>query len=133
MKYTDHTILLAHGSRDIRWTEPFEVIASKAKKQCNAVSLAYMELAEPNLEQAIKQAKAAGANKIVILPLFFAAGKHLREDVPAMLDEISRGEDIAITLLPPIGEQADFQTAIVDTIGKLLIKHSELALEKQGK
>ena len=125
MKHNKHTILLAHGSRDMRWTQPFEDIASRAKENNEAISLAYMELASPDLSEAVGNAKRAGASSITVLPLFFAAGKHLREDVPATLHKLSQHLDVNIQLLPPIGEYADFQTAMVNAIDTLLNEKSE--------
>lgn len=120
MMHFDHTILLAHGSRDKRWAAPFETIIASASQRHSEVSLAYMELSSPSLEQAVSRAHRKGAKRIAVLPLFFAAGKHLREDVPTMLTEISSGTGAEVTLLPPVGEQPEFLTAINGIIDKLL-------------
>ena len=79
---TDHDnalILLAHGSRDPRWREPFEALeATLASRLKRPTRLAYMELCDPLLTDTIDALAADGAARIDILPLFFAAGRHLR-------------------------------------------------------
>ena len=121
MNSFDHTILLAHGSRDKRWVKPFKtIITSASQQQHSAVSLAFMELASPGLEQAVTEACQTGARRIAVLPLFFAAGKHLRESVPVMLAEISATSGAELTLLPPIGEHPEFLAAVTRIIDNLL-------------
>lgn len=120
MKKFDHTILLAHGSRDKRWAKPFETIINEVSGQHSAVSLAFMELSSPTLEEAITTAYGRGAKDIAILPLFFAAGKHLREDVPGMIESISAPLEARIELLPPIGEHPEFLRTVTNIVGDLL-------------
>jgi len=104
----DHTILLAHGSRDPRWSQPFRDLCSKLGSRTARISLAFMELCDPDLQVAIDQAVAGGATRIAVLPLFLAAGRHLREDVPGQIERIRQTHGVVITLLPAIGEQPVF-------------------------
>ncbi|MDH2292772.1 MULTISPECIES: sirohydrochlorin chelatase [Cobetia] len=114
----DALILLAHGSRDPRWREPFEALeTSLASRLKRPTRLAYMELCDPLLTDTIDALAADGAARIDILPLFFAAGRHLREDVPAML-ETSRQQhpDCPITLLDPVGAHPAFVEALIEIV-----------------
>ncbi|GAA3951407.1 CbiX/SirB N-terminal domain-containing protein [Allohahella marinimesophila] len=115
----DHTILMAHGSRDPLWAQPFEALHEAVLKDLPAehpTTLAYMELSEPTLDQAVASAVEAGAKSIAILPLFFAAGRHLREDVPAMIQELEKQLPVSLTLLPPVGSHPSFFNAVADII-----------------
>ena len=118
-----HLILLAQGSRDPKWTDTFEDLYTRLGNAMTVehVSLAYLELAEPRLEHALDEARKSGATRIEILPLFFAAGRHLREDVPAML-EAYRHEHSLLTLelLAPVGEQEAFTRVLVEIISDAL-------------
>ena len=62
-----HVILLAHGSRDPKWTSTFDALFDRVTQSIPAeqVSLAYMELAEPKLETALDNARAAGASHVL--------------------------------------------------------------------
>jgi len=79
-------ILLAHGSRDPRWKAPFESLAETlAGRLSTPLRMAYMELCEPSLEATVAELRDSGIERADILPLFFAAGRHLREDVPGQI------------------------------------------------
>ncbi|MFP5302628.1 CbiX/SirB N-terminal domain-containing protein [Cobetia sp. SIMBA_158] len=118
---TDHDnalILLAHGSRDPRWREPFEALeATLASRLKRPTRLAYMEMCDPLLTDTIDALAADGAARIDILPLFFAAGRHLREDVPAMLEDSQRQHpDCPISLLDPVGAHPAFVEALIQIV-----------------
>jgi sirohydrochlorin cobaltochelatase len=100
-----HCILLAHGSRDSRWCETFESGLESITGQLDyPSSLAYMEMSTPSLEQVIEKEYKAGVRLFEILPLFFAAGRHLLIDVPEQLDQLRlQLQDVTIRLHPPIG------------------------------
>lgn len=64
----DHTILLAHGSRDPQWSAPFRDLIVKLQEGNPHISLAFMELCEPSLEDEIKRAHNRGERNLAILP-----------------------------------------------------------------
>lgn len=115
-------ILLAHGSTDPQWAIPFETMAKviQQRTQHNQMSsvtkLAYMELSEPSLEKTCAELQQAGYNDIHIYPIFFAAGRHLRIDVPKQLAIIEHELAINTTLHPPIGQDPLVQAAITEVI-----------------
>lgn len=118
-------VLLAHGSRDPQWQKPFEAIVEtiKNKDQDNAnanqptrVELSYMELCEPSLEKTCEQLAKDGYTHINIYPIFFAAGRHLRIDVPLQLEAIEKELGIKTLLHPPIGQEETVQAAITQVI-----------------
>jgi sirohydrochlorin cobaltochelatase len=84
-------IVFAHGSRDPLWRAPVESVAhqiSQADPQAK-VACAYLELCEPDLPTAAAQLATQGASHIRVLPLFFGMGKHAREDLPVLLDQLA--------------------------------------------
>lgn len=106
-------ILLAHGSSDPHWTQPFVQLEKSIRQQEPAVALAFMELAQPSLETVISEAVARGHREFAVLPLFFAAGRHLRQDVPLQIQQLEEQFGVKISLLPPIGEHPLLTQAIV--------------------
>ena len=113
------TILLAHGSSDPNWLMPFEHLTSRICAQVTSdarVELAYMELAEPTLEHQVEQLHQQGYTHIDVLPLFFAAGRHLRKDVPAQIDALMTQLDISISLHPPVGLEPEVASAISQVV-----------------
>jgi sirohydrochlorin cobaltochelatase len=108
-------VLFAHGARDPEWARPFEEILKRVRSSRpeNPVALAYLELMSPTLEQAIESVVQDGALAITVYPLFMAAGGHLRQDLPRILDDIrARYPHIPIGLEPPIGEVPEILAAI---------------------
>ncbi|SDM12291.1 sirohydrochlorin cobaltochelatase [Modicisalibacter muralis] len=111
-------ILLAHGSRDRRWRAPFDDLAAAlAERLETPLRMAYMELCEPSLASVAAELEAAGYRRADILPLFFAAGRHLREDVPAQIETL-RGvhPTLDLELLAPVGEHPAFADALAGII-----------------
>ena len=85
-------ILFGHGARDARWREPFERLAQKLKAARAAdaapgpVTLAFLELMEPDLPTAVAQLAADGCDAITVVPVFFGQGGHIRKDLPELID-----------------------------------------------
>ena len=109
-------ILLAHGSSDKRWCETFEQLAEPTLRAIDNARIAYMELAEPSMDTVIAKGVAEGARSFIIVPLFLAAGRHLRKDVPAMIEELEQAHGANIHLAPPIGENPLLGQAIRDVV-----------------
>ena len=84
-------VLFAHGSRDERWRAPVEAVARQvaALDPTARVACAYLELVAPDLRTAAQALVAAGARRIRIVPLFLGMGRHVREDLPGLVDELA--------------------------------------------
>ncbi|MBR9869582.1 MAG: cobalamin biosynthesis protein CbiX [Gammaproteobacteria bacterium] len=122
MSSTHHIILLAHGSSDKRWCETFEKLAEPTLNSIENATIAYMELAEPSMETIVAQARASGASQFTVVPLFLAAGRHLRKDVPAMIKEIEQEHNVSMRLADPIGYNPQLGLAIRDVVQEELAK-----------
>lgn len=100
-------ILFAHGSRDPLWRRPMEAVAARlaARAPGTAVRCAYLELTEPDLPTAAADLAAQGMTAVRIVPMFLGAGRHVREDLPALVDTLrQRHPQVTWTLQPPVGE-----------------------------
>ena len=112
-------ILFAHGSRDPQWAAPmrtiFERVASRRPQ--THIALAFLELMAPNLHEAVTEAVAQGAQSISVVPLFLAAGGHLKNDLPKLVAQSAKlFPEVQITTLPPIGESAELLDAIANWV-----------------
>ena len=100
-------ILFAHGSRDPLWRLPIEAVAAEiqALDEHVPVACAYLELCQPSLPEAAAAFIAAGAKHVRVFPLFLGVGKHAREDLPQIMEEIrARHPEVRLELLPTAGE-----------------------------
>lgn len=111
-------ILFAHGSRDPLWRLPIEAVAAEIQALDGQVPVAcaYLELCEPSLPEAAAAFIAAGARHVRVFPLFLGVGKHAREDLPLIMQEIhARHPDVQLELLPTAGESPQL-TALLASI-----------------
>jgi sirohydrochlorin cobaltochelatase len=110
-------VLFGHGARDARWRDPFDRLASlwKAQHPDTLVELAFLELMEPSLEQAIASLVGAGANEVVVVPVFFGQGGHLRNDFPVLLSACQeKFPAVKLSATPAVGEDLAVLQAIID-------------------
>ena len=116
-------VLLAHGSRDPLWRAPLEALAQRIRLLAPAtpVACAYMELCQPDLETAAGALVQAGARQLRVVPLFLGLGKHAREDLPRLLQQLqARFADIPCSLQAAVGEDA----RLLDTLAQIALHPS---------
>jgi sirohydrochlorin cobaltochelatase len=114
---TKAIVLFGHGARDARWREPFDRLTSlwKAQHANTLVELAFLELMQPSLEEAITSLVAAGAVEVVVVPVFFGQGGHLRNDFPALLSACQeKVPGVVLSATSAVGEDEAVLQAIVD-------------------
>ena len=114
---TTGIILFAHGSRDPQWRLPIEAVAVQiAQREPDArVRCAYLELCLPSLPDAATDLIADGARVLKVFPLFLGVGKHAREDLPLLIEEIRAAHPgVVVELLPTAGESAKLTALMAD-------------------
>ncbi|WP_215334410.1 sirohydrochlorin chelatase [Polynucleobacter sp. AP-Ainpum-60-G11] len=114
---TKAIILFGHGARDTRWHEPFDRLAAlwKAQHPKILVELAFLELMQPGLEEAILSLVIVGATEVVVVPVFFGQGGHLRNDFPVLMSACQEKFPwIKLSATPAVGEDAAVLQAIID-------------------
>ena len=114
------TVLLAHGSSNNEWSTTFEKMTQAACSSHKNVSVAYMELSTPSMDEVIRKVITKGFRNITIVPLFLAAGKHLKLDIPQNLDKLKEELDFNYTLLPAIGEHPMMSFAINEIVSEII-------------
>jgi len=113
-------ILLAHGARDPRWREPFDRLVERvrAKRPALAVRLAFLELMTPDLLLAGEELIASGCDALLIVPIFFGQGGHVREDVPALVEVLrKRWTGVAVSVSRTAGDDS----AVVEALASFCI------------
>ena len=115
MDTTTGLILFGHGARDPRWREPFDRLAALvAESHPGPVSLAFLEMMSPDLQAACRSLVECGAQRVVVVPLFLAAGGHLRKDLPVMLESAREAVGVPVTAAEAIGEDSQVRAALAD-------------------
>ncbi|MDD3442134.1 MAG: CbiX/SirB N-terminal domain-containing protein [Sulfurimonas denitrificans] len=111
-------ILLSHGSKVKESNDASSKVLEELSKSLQNAQLAFLELAQPDFESAVKNLKEDGVTFIKVLPLFLAPGKHVREDVPHLCETFSKKYDIKITVLEHIGANSGY----VELIKNILLQ-----------
>lgn len=115
---TKALVLFAHGARDPEWANPMRAVQALVAAELSAVDvrLAFLEFMTPSLSEAVQQAVAGGAARVIVLPMFIARGGHLRRELPEMIEHLRNlYPAIEFSLAPVIGEQARVIQAMADS------------------
>jgi len=120
---TTHMLLVAHGSRREKSNHEVKILSSKLgflATDYASVSYAFLELAEPGIPDALRKLIHSGAEKIVVVPYFLAAGRHVVDDIPAEVESVRKDHpDVKIVTVPHLGS--------MDGIPRLLLQLAGLA------
>jgi len=83
-------LIVSHGSRreqsNIEVNELTKKIIPLTAGQFDIVHCAYLELAEPLIPDGIDLCINQGAESVLVLPYFLAAGRHVAEDIPEIIN-----------------------------------------------
>jgi sirohydrochlorin cobaltochelatase len=100
-------VLFAHGSRDPLWRAPIDAVAqamANASPGC-VVRCAFLELTAPDLLTTVSELSRLGLKAVRIVPMFLGVGRHAREDLPELVQQLRQQHpQLAIELMPPVGE-----------------------------
>ena len=101
-----HALLLVdHGSRNPAAHATLVALAEqvRALRPGALVGIAHLEQAPPDIPAGLAALAAAGATSVQILSCFLAEGRHVRDDVPAIVARSAQALGITATVAPPIG------------------------------
>lgn len=81
------------------------------------VAIAFLEFQPPTLATAIDAAIAAGARAIDVVPVFWASGGHVANDVPPLLADVrTRHPALDLRMLPVLSELPGMLDFIADVV-----------------
>lgn len=110
-------LLFGHGARNPEWAQPFHRIrdAMLARDPAALVEPGFLELLRPSFDEGVDCLVRQGATEIIVVPIFMAAGSHIKKDLPRMAaDAMDRHGGLSISLAAPVGEAAPVLTAMAD-------------------
>jgi sirohydrochlorin ferrochelatase len=99
-------LLIAHGSREPAANDDLLELAGRlaASGKYPIVEACFLELTEPDIPAGGARCVARGATRVLLVPYFLSAGVHLRRDLTAARDDLSRRRpDVEFRLGPPLG------------------------------
>jgi sirohydrochlorin ferrochelatase len=99
-------LVVAHGSRERAANDDLSELVKRLAVEGSypIVEGCFLELAEPDLPTGGEKCVARGASRVLLIPYFLSAGVHLRRDLTAARDELSRRHpQIEFRLGSPLG------------------------------
>lgn len=84
-------LLVAHGSRQEEANADLYHVVSEMKPlgQFDIVEAAFLEFAEPNIEEGGRRCVALGAEQVVLMPYFLSSGVHFRRDLVSICNRLA--------------------------------------------
>ena len=88
-------IIVAHGSRNKKSAQQVAALCQKISEKAgnlsdqnkfDLVAHAFLQFASPLLEETIDDLVQRGARRVIVFPLFIAAGSHLLKDIPEAVE-----------------------------------------------
>ena len=97
-------LLIAHGSRLAEANADLDRLADELRGEFALVQPSYLELCEPGIVPGGELCVASGVERVIMLPYFLSAGRHVTNDLTAARDELAkRHPDVRFTLAEPLG------------------------------
>jgi len=112
-------LLVSHGSRSPKTKEEISVLAGLIRQRLPGVIVeyAFLEIEAPNIPQGIDQCVSQGATEIVVTLNFLNAGRHVDEDIPAIvLAAQKKYPQFKFTISKPIGQHPQIPNLFIDLI-----------------
>jgi sirohydrochlorin ferrochelatase len=99
-------LLIAHGSRHPEANGDLHALADEMRRteEYPVIEPAFLELAEPSIDTAGRRCVAQGAERVILLPYFLAAGVHVSRDLQDRRDRLSwEFPNVEFVLAQPLG------------------------------
>ncbi len=109
-------LLIAHGSRNAEANDDLTWLAAELRDVNYAiVEAAFLELAEPTIDQAGQRCVAQGAQRVILVPYFLSAGVHVRRDLTEHRERLAREfPEVEWRLAEPIGRHPLLREIILE-------------------
>jgi sirohydrochlorin cobaltochelatase len=123
MQHRESVILFAHGARDARWSVSVDTLATaiRAHAPHASVRTAFLELQWPKLPEALEAAVSEGAERIHVVPVFWAGAGHIENDLPPLLAAFAaRHPEVSVRTLPVLSELPGMLDFIASAVAQAL-------------
>lgn len=99
------------------WRLPIDAVAQSMRQRWPdlPVACAFLELTTPDLATVVEQLMAQNLTRLRIVPMFLGVGRHAREDLPKLVDELRFAyPQMAFELTPSVGEHPAMTALLAD-------------------
>ena len=112
-------LLISHGSRSAKTKEEVLELIEQLKLKSPHVlfECAFLEIEHPSIPSGIDLCVSKGATQITILLNFLNSGRHVDEDIPAIIKEAQiKYPQINFRITKPVGQHTGIANLFLDLI-----------------
>lgn len=114
-------LIVAHGSRRKDSNDEVRRLATRISENAgpafDLVTSAFLEISSPQVDSAIADLADEGVTDITVFPYFLAAGTHVFNDIPSIIEEEKDNfPNIHFDILPHLGALQGISTLILNHI-----------------
>lgn len=112
-------ILIAHGSKKSSSNNEFLSMVENIEEHSNYdfTKAAFLELADPNIQEVTEELVSKQVKKIYFYPFFLNSGKHVLIDIPNIIDSFKEEyKEVDFTLLNHFGKSEKIHEIILNDI-----------------
>lgn len=114
-------VLVAHGSRKDESNQEIidftQQLNSALNSRFDIICHAFLELCEPDLHSRLSQLMAEKVSSVTLFPFFLAAGKHVRNDLPELVNALEKQyPECEFILLEHLGKQRGLVKLIQEAV-----------------
>lgn len=116
-------LILAHGSREKSTENTLkEIVGMLGIRVPNCIiETAYLQFSDVNLEAGLDKLAAQGIKEITVIPYFLFEGVHIREDIPAEIEDYKKSNpDITIHMGKTLGAHYKLAEILTERINEAL-------------
>jgi len=98
-------LLAGHGTRSAGGRRQFLHLAAQMQRRLPRVQVqpAFLELAEPTIDEAVAALSATGVEQMVVVPLLLFAAGHTKRDIPTEISAAVAHAPMKVLLADPLG------------------------------
>lgn len=112
-------VVFAHGSSVGPANEAICQVAGELARAggYSLVEAAFLDIAHPDLPEAIERLAARGARRVIVVPYFLMPGLHLERDLPRIVKEIqSTHQDLTVQVTEPLDGHPALLEILLDRV-----------------
>jgi sirohydrochlorin ferrochelatase len=112
-------LLVSHGSRSSKTKEEIIILVDSLREHLpeEIIEYAFLEIESPSIPEGIDRCVSQGAAQIVVTLNFLNAGRHVNEDIPAIVHRAQeKYPQIKFILSRPIGQHPQIPNLFIDLI-----------------
>lgn len=112
-------LLVSHGSRS---SKPKEEVAElvkvlKFKTGVDVFEFAFLEIEDPSIPEGLEMCVQKGAKQVLVLLNFLNSGRHVNNDIPAIVQEAQeKYPEVKFLISQPVGQHQKIADLFVDLI-----------------